>query len=163
MNYGPIFLLLPFNLKLEIFYLNYLPYIIIALLLFSITFLISPKNKIEYIVLFLSIFNPSTLFLIERMNFDIFIFLITIFIIFNRFYFINWISIIFFSLTKIYPAILGINIILENKNRKLLTLIFIILGISLLSIMYIYFNFEKYQVFFETTNLIKQVIISCFH
>ena len=53
LNYGPIFLLLPFNLKLEIFYLNYLPYIVIALFLFSITFLISPKNKIEYIVLFL--------------------------------------------------------------------------------------------------------------
>ena len=41
LNYGPILLLLPFNLKLEIFYLNYLPYITIALLLFSITFLIS--------------------------------------------------------------------------------------------------------------------------
>ena len=74
------------------------------------------------------------------------------FIIFNRVYFINWISIIFFSLTKIYPAILGINIILENKNRKLLTLIFIILGISLLSILYIYFNFEKYQTILESTH-----------
>jgi len=45
-NYAPIFLLVPFNLKLETFYLNYLPYITIALLLFSITFLINPKNKI---------------------------------------------------------------------------------------------------------------------
>jgi len=151
LSYGPIFLLLPFNLKLEIFYLNYLPYIVIALLLFSITFLISPKNKIEYIVLFLSIFNPSTLFLIQRMNFDIFVFLIAIFIIFNRFYFINWITIFFLSLTKFYPAILGINIMLENKNRKFLSLISIILGISLLSILYIYFNYEKYQAIFETT------------
>jgi hypothetical protein len=151
LGYGPIFLLVPFNLKLEIFYLNYLPYIIIALLLFSITFLINPKNKIEYTILFLSIFNPSTLLLIERMNFDIFIFLITIFIIFNRFYFLNWVLIIFFSLTKFYPAILGINIILENKNRKFLTLIFVILCISILSIFYIYLNFETYQIIFETT------------
>ena len=125
--------------------------IIIALLSFSITFLISPKNKIEFIVLFLSIFNPSTLLLIERMNIDIFVLLITIFIIFNRFYFINWISIFFLSLTKFYPAILGINIMLENKNRKFLSLISIILGISLLSILYIYFNYEKYQAIFETT------------
>ncbi len=152
LSYGPIFLLLPFNLKLEIFYLNYLPYIVIALFLFSITFLISPKNKIEYIVLFLSIFNPPTLFLIQRMNFDIFVFLIAIFIIFNRFYFINWITIFFLSLTKFYPAILGINIMLENKNRKFLSLISIILGISLLSILYIYFNYEKYQAIFETTD-----------
>ena len=150
-NLGHIFLLLPFNLKLEIFYLNYLPYITIVILLFSITFLIKPKNKIEYIVLFRSIVNPSTLLLIERMNIDIFIFLISIFIIFNRFYFINWSLIIFFSLIKIYPAILGINIVLENKKRKLFTLILIILGISLFSILYLYFNFEKYQVMLETT------------
>ena len=151
MSYGPILLLLPFNLKLEIFYLNYLPYIIIVFLLSSITFLISPKNKIEYVVLFLSIFNPSTLLLIERMNFDIFAFLITIIIIFNRFYFINWILIFFISLAKLYPAILGINIMLENKNRKILILIFIILAFSLLSILYLYFNFEKYQLILEAT------------
>jgi hypothetical protein len=152
MNYAPIFLLVPFNLKLETFYLNYLPYITIALLLFSITFLINPKNKIEYTILFLSIFNPSTLLLIERMNFDIFIFLITIFIIFNRVYFINWILIFFLGLVKFYPAILGINIMLENKNRKILMLIFIILGIFLSSILYLYFNYEKYQIIFETTS-----------
>ena len=151
MNYAPILLLVPFNLKLETFYLNYLPYITIALLLFSITFLINPKNKIEYTILFLSIFNPSTLLLIERMNFDIFIFLITIFIIFNRVYFINWILIFFLGLVKFYPAILGINIMLENKNRKILMLIFIILGIFLSSILYLYFNYEKYQIIFETT------------
>jgi hypothetical protein len=151
-NYAPIFLLVPFNLKLETFYLNYLPYITIALLLFSITFLINPKNKIEYTILFLSIFNPSTLLLIERMNFDIFTFLITIFIIFNRVYFINWILIFFLGLVKFYPAILGINIMLENKNRKILMLIFIILGIFLSSILYLYFNYEKYQIIFETTS-----------
>ena len=150
-NYAPIFLLVPFNLKLETFYLNYLPYITIALLLFSITFLINPKNKIEYTILFLSIFNPSTLLLIERMNFDIFTFLITIFIIFNRVYFINWILIFFLGLVKFYPAILGINIMLENKNRKILMLIFIILGIFLSSILYLYFNYEKYQIIFEAT------------
>ena len=152
MSYAPIFLLVPFNLKLETFYLNCLPYITIALLLFSITFLINPKNKIEYTILFLSIFNPSTLLLIERMNFDIFIFLITIFIIFNRVYFINWILIFFLGLVKFYPAILGINIMLENKNRKILMLIFIILGIFLSSILYLYFNYEKYQIIFETTS-----------
>jgi len=151
LGYGPIFLLLPFNLKLEIFYFNYLPYVTIALLLFSITFLINPKNKIQFAVLFLSICNPSTLLLIERMNLDIFIFLIAIFIIFNRVYFINWISIFFLSLAKFYPVILGINIILENKNRKNLMLIFIILTFSLLSILYLYFNFEKYQMVFDAT------------
>jgi len=150
LDYGPIFLVLPFNFKLEIFYLNYLPYIAITLLLFSIIFLTRPQNKIEYIVVFLSIFNPSTLLLIERMNFDIFIFLITIFIIFNRFYFVNWILILFLSLVKFYPVVLGLNTILENKNRKFITLIFIILGIALSAILYIYFNFEKYQIVFES-------------
>jgi hypothetical protein len=84
------------------------------------------------------------------MNFDIYVFLITIFIIFNRFYFVNWILISFLNLLKFYPAILGLNLILENKNRKFLKLIFIILGISLLSILYIYFNLDKYQAVFES-------------
>jgi len=100
----------------------------------------------------LSIVNPSTLLLIERMNLDIFIFLISIFIIFNRFYIINWISIFFLSLTKFYPAILGISIILENKNRKLLTLIFIILG-SIPFITYIKFLNGNKKIFISDSQI----------
>ena len=67
---------------------------------------------------FLCLFNPSTLLVIERLAFDIFVFLFIIFINFNRVYFLNWIIIFFLTFTKIYPALLGINIFLENLNRS---------------------------------------------
>ena len=79
-----------------------------------IALIINPKTKFEYIVVLLCIFNPSSILLIERMNLDIFIFLISIFITFNRFYFFNWFIIYFATFIKIYPAILGINIFIEN-------------------------------------------------
>ena len=56
---------------------------------------------------------------IERLAFDIFVFLFIVFITFNRIYFLNWFLIVFLALTKIYPALLGINIFLENLDRSL--------------------------------------------
>ena len=90
-NYGKIILLLPYSKNLEIFYFIYLPTITIAIFIISVTFLINPRNIIQFIVLFLAIFNPSTLTLLERMNLDIFIFLILIIMSLNRIYVINWI------------------------------------------------------------------------
>ena len=64
-TYGYIFLIIPFNNILEIFYINYLPYLIIITLVFSVILIINPKTKFEYIVVLLCIFNPSTILLID--------------------------------------------------------------------------------------------------
>lgn len=151
-NYGKIILLLPYSKNLEIFYFIYLPTITIAIFIISVTFLINPRNIIQFIVLFLAIFNPSTLTLLERMNLDIFIFLILIIMSLNRIYVINWILFSFAFLTKIYPVVLGIIIFVENKLRKKISLIVILVSILVLLMTYIFiyqqdiFSLNRYGV-----------------
>ena len=102
-NYGKIFLILPYNELLDSFYTSYLPYILVFLFIFSIKKIINPNNKITYFLFFISIFNPSTILLLERANIDLVIFLLLIFIVYNRLYIINWFLIIFFFFSKNLP------------------------------------------------------------
>tara|TARA_X000000950_G_scaffold106370_1_gene133952 strand:+ start:1723 stop:2955 length:1233 start_codon:yes stop_codon:yes gene_type:complete len=144
--YGDIWLKIPFNETLNIFYLNILPYLIIFLVIFTFTYLVNPKSIFDYSILILCLFNPSTMLVIERLAFDIFVFLFIVFITFNRIYFLNWFLIVFLALTKIYPALLGINIFLENLDRSLKKNLVIILTLVLISLFYFYFNFDKYLI-----------------
>ena len=114
MDYGMIFLKTPFNPTLKFFYINYLPYITILLFVFTVTFLLNPKNKLEYSFVILAILNPTTLLLIERLNFDIFIFLILIIISLNRIYIFNWLLFLYCFLIKLYPIVSGSFIFIEN-------------------------------------------------
>ena len=144
--YGDIWLKIPFNETLNIFYLNILPYLIIFLVIFTFTYLVNPKSIFDYSILILCLFNPSTMLVIERLAFDIFVFLFIVFITFNRIYFLNWFLMVFLALTKIYPALLGINIFLENLDRSLKKNLVIILTLVLISLFYFYFNFDKYLI-----------------
>ena len=144
--YGDIWLKIPFNETLNSFYLNVLPFLIIFLAIFTLTNLINPKSIFEYSILILCLFNPSTMLVLERLAFDIFVFLFIIFINFNRIYFLNWIIIFFLTFTKIYPALLGINIFLENLNRSLKKNFIIIFSLVLISTVYFYLNFDKYLI-----------------
>ena len=143
--YGHIWLSVPFNSFLKIFYLNYLPYLTIALFLLSTVIIINPKSFREYLLLSLCIFNPSTFLALERLGFDLFVFLFTIFVCFNRIYILNWLIIFFLTFVKIYPAILGVNIFLENIKRGFKKNLIIILSITIVSFIYLYFNFDKYK------------------
>ena len=100
-DHGKLFLMIPFNQNLMLFYSNYLPYITILLFVLITTFLLNPKNKLEYLIVLLAILNPSTLVLIDRFNFDIFIFFILIIIALNRFYFFNWFLFLYCFLIKL--------------------------------------------------------------
>ena len=144
--YGHMWLSLPFNEMLKIIYLDYVPYLTIVLFVIAITIIIKPKSSIEHLILILTIFNPSTMLLIERMGFDIFIFLITIFLAFNRLYIINWFLIYCLTFIKIYPVILGINIFLENKNRSLKKNLTIISIIVLISFLYFFIHLDEYLI-----------------
>ena len=143
--YGHIWLSVPFNSFLKIFYLNYLPYLTIALFLLSTVIIINPKSFTEYLLLSLCIFNPSTFLALERLGFDLFVFLFTIFVSYNRIYILNWLIIFFLTFVKIYPAFLGVNIFLENIKRGFKKNLIIILSITIVSFIYLYFNFDKYK------------------
>ena len=144
--YGPLWLYLPFNDVLKIFYLEYLPFLTILLFVASLTKIINPKNFIEYTFLILAILNPSTLLLFQRLGFDIFVFILVIFINFNRVYFINWFTIFCLTFIKIYPAILGINIFLENIERSFIKNLILIFSIILISTIYLYVNYDVYKI-----------------
>jgi hypothetical protein len=144
--YGPLWLNLPFNDVLKIFYLEYLPFLTILLFLASIIKITNPKNFIEYTCLILAILNPSTLLLFQRLGFDIFVFILVIFVNFNRVYFINWFIIFCLTFIKIYPAILGINIFLENIERSFKKNLILIFSIILISIIYLYFHYDEYKI-----------------
>ena len=144
-NYGKIFLIIPYNDLLDIFYRSYLPYVIIFLFIFSVKKILNPNNKITYFLFFISIINPSTILLLERVNIDLIIFLILIFIVYNRSFLINWILIFFISLVKIYPIFLAVNIFFENKERSLKKTYIIISLFLVLSASYIIFNFGEYE------------------
>ena len=51
--YGDIWLKIPFNETLNIFYLNILPYLIIFLVIFTFTYLVNPKSIFDYSILIL--------------------------------------------------------------------------------------------------------------
>ena len=144
-NYGKIFLILPYNELLDFFYTSYLPYILVFLFIFSIKKIINPNNKITYFLFFISIFNPSTILLLERANIDLVIFLLLIFIVYNRLYIINWFLIIFFSLVKIYPFLLSLNILLENKKRDLKNIILISTFFLITCFIYFISNLSEYN------------------
>ena len=145
MNYGMIFLKTPFNQTLKFFYINYLPYITILLFVFTVTFLLNPKNKLEYFIIILAILNPSTLVLIDRFNFDIFIFLMLIIVALNRVYIFNWIIFLYCFLVKLYPIVSGIFIFIENKKRSFNFLLVLIISFVVIASYFIFIDVDKYS------------------
>ena len=143
-NYGRVFLLIPFNLNIKYFYLDYLPYISMAIFIIIVSVIIKPINVSRIILLNVIVFCPTTLLLFERFNFDIFIFFIIVFISINRIYFLNWLLFIFAFLSKIYPLVLGIIIFIENKHRKLFSTILILIFIGIFLSVYLLFNYNEY-------------------
>ena len=82
LEYGKLVLLVPYNENLKLFYLNYLPYITILLFVFTVTFLLNPKNKLEYLFVILAILNPTTLLLIESFFIFFILFFLKVFFFF---------------------------------------------------------------------------------
>ena len=154
-NYGKIFLITPYNEKLHLFYEHALPYILIFIFIYQVMKIIKPHNKTTYFLFVLSIINPSTLLLMERGNFDIIIFITIIFIVYNRYSFINYIVLFYLSLIKFYPAILFINVFLESKLRNIKKILAIIFLIFLSFTIYLMFNLEEYSYLFNNLSQTK--------
>ena len=144
-NYGYIFLSLPYNEFLDSIYRNYVPWILIVLMIFLSTFTINPKNKIEFIVLYLSFLNPSSMLLIERMQLDAVFYLSILLTTYHRVFFITWLLGVIFSLIKFYPvAIIG-TVFLEDKKRNLKNILIILSSLLFLIFLYMFINWEGYS------------------
>lgn len=143
-NYGYAFLNIPYNEYLGIFYRTYLPWILILLFVFFSVLIFSPKDKLETLLLYLALLNPSTMLLFERMQLDCLFYLAIIFTVYNRYYFIHWFLGIYFALIKFYPIAILISIFVEKKDRSLKLIFFIILFLSCLFFTYLFINKENY-------------------
>ena len=143
--YGQMWLNLPFNVYLKIFYLKIVPYLAISIFIFASVILINPKNFKEYLILSLCLLNPATIFAFERLGFDIFVFLFLLFLTVNRIFILNWILIFCLTFVKVYPAILGINIFLEDMQRSLRKNVMIVVSLMILSIIYFGIYFDEYN------------------
>ena len=118
LDYGNIFLFLPYFESLEKFYFFYFPILTGIIFIFLIVSLIQPKNIFNYFLLILILFSPPTLLVIERANVDMLIFLLIVLIAFSNSSFLNFIIITFASLLKYYPLVLMVNFFMEKHRGK---------------------------------------------
>jgi len=139
MDYGNIFLLLPYFESFENFYFFYFPILTGVIFVFIIVSLIQPKNIFNYFLLILILFSPPTLLIIERANFDMVIFILIVLIALSNSSFQNFIIITFASLLKYYPLTLMVNFFIEKtgsiKKILLILSLFIIVVLSLFYLM----------------------------
>ncbi|ARJ47992.1 hypothetical protein [Candidatus Pelagibacter sp. RS39] len=144
-NYGYIFLSLPYNEFLDTIYRNYVPWILVVFIIFLSTFTINPKNKIELFILYLSLLNPSSMLLMERMQLDSLFYLSILLTTYHRVFFVTWILGVFFSLIKFYPVAILATVFLEDKKRSLKKILIILITLLFLIFLYMLINWEGYS------------------
>jgi len=155
LHYGYAFLSIPYNETLGFFYRTYVPYIIIFLFIYLTIKIINPRNKIEIVLLYLALLNPSSMVILERLNLDVLVYIIAILIIYNRIYIVNWFLIIYLTFIKIYPITLLISVLIENKKRSVKKLLLIILFLATVSFVYLYIYKEFYIFMIENVGTNK--------
>lgn len=149
MAYGRVWLLIPYYQNFEDIYYIYVPYLIIFISIFYIIKIINPNNNIKWLIFILCIFNPSTILTFERANIDLLIFLLSIFIVLNKTFILNWSLYIFLSFLKIYPFFLSLNFFLEDRYRSPKKIFYFTAFLILISIIYLIFNLKfDFQTFF---------------
>lgn len=118
--YGPSILLFPSISKdisdlLTNFFLA--PILILTFIYLTIK-LIKPNNIFKYGLTTLILFNPTTLFLYEKLNIDILIYIFLILLVYySKHDLLKLIIIFILTLTKFYPAILSIIFIIQKNNK----------------------------------------------
>lgn len=128
--YGSILLFIPYFEKYSEFYFLYFPIVVNFIFIFVIISHFTLKNLKDYILVLFFIFNPATILLMERLNFDIFIFLSIIFLCYFRKNLLNLLVILFLTLSKFYPLSLLPLFFINDKNilkNLVYTFIFLIL------------------------------------
>ena len=137
LDYGNIFLFLPYFESLEKFYFFYFPILTGIIFIFLIVSLIQPKNIFNYFLLILILFSPPTLLVIERANVDMLIFLLIVLIAFSNSSFLNFIIITFASLLKYYPLVLMVNFFIEKARS--IKKILLILSLFIITVLFLFY------------------------
>lgn len=151
--YGSIFLLLPTITKFKFFFFLIFPLIFIISFIIVVLYLIKPANLFSFIIYFLAIFNPSTILLFERFNFDLIIFLGMVFLVFAKRNIIKFFTLIIIFSMKFWSIILASIFLFFNKAKFKENLIFFIISIMLFSIL-IFFEYENLELISKSSSQI---------
>lgn len=157
-GYGPSFLWLPlpFFENLNFLYLKVIPLILIFVFVYFVIKIIDPKSKISYIFTFLILLNPSTIQLVEKFNFDLIVFLITVLIIFSNKKILNSILILIVASVKFYPILLIYKFFFFKESLKKVFLIIFIT--SILFSLYFFLNIEDIIKIFQS-DMLKSITV----
>ena len=157
--YGGILLYFPFVENFQKFYLIALPIIINFIFIYIILYLFTFNNKLYLIPATISVFSFPVILSIERANFDIVIFIFLFLISLFRNKIFNFLTLIFLTISKFYPIILGINFLFEKNMKKFFinSLVFMIL-ISL----FVLFQYKELLKIYENLNQFKSYGIYSF-
>ncbi len=154
--YGPSILVFPtISKNAEIF----LTYLLTILSIISFVYLnikiINPRNFFGYFIITVILFNPTTLFLYEKMNIDIFIYISLVLLVYYFKSDIIKIFLIFIlTLTKFYPAILSIIFLL--KKDKIFKGFFYFLFLLCCILLFIFFYWDNILSVFKTLDYVSQ-------
>jgi hypothetical protein len=147
--YSPIFLYLP---KISSEIINILIPIISTILISTYTFIltkiINPKKISDYLVLLIILFSPISLFIIEKLNIDIIIFISLFFLVYHsKNLFFKVFFILLPAFIKFYPSIFIIKFLIEKKISLTQIIKFLLILIVLMT--FFFLIFDKIQIIFS--------------
>ena len=150
--YGQILLNIPLIETFNKFYFIIFPILINLIFIYVVVNFFEFKSLIQYSVIFLFIFSSPVILAIERANIDIIIFLLTIYISYNKKVFLNYFSIIFAAISKFYPITLAFIFLFDKNFKKVMLNLFFIITIIL--VIY-FFQLEEIKKIFNNSKQFK--------
>ena len=133
--YGDILLYFPYVEKFKNFYFLVLPAIINYIFVIAVLSSFSFKNFKTYFTVIIMLFSFPVILALERAQFDVLIFILMVLIAYFKNRIFNFIILVFVTISKFYPIVLGIILFFEKNLKK----IFINLLIFLITISLIFF------------------------
>lgn len=118
--YGPLILIFPsISNEFSIFITYFLSTVLILSFIFLTIKMINPNNLLKYLLTSLILFNPTTLFLYEKLNIDILIYIFLIITVYyTRNVLIKFFIVSCLTLIKFYPIVFIGIFLIENKIKK---------------------------------------------
>jgi len=153
-NYGRILLFIPYIAEYKNFYNFYFPLFVNFVFVCVIAVHFKTKSLTQILLFFLVIFNPSTLLLMERLNFDIIVFLFIFLLCYFRSNLLNFLVILFLTLAKFYPiSLLSLFFFDHNKkSSRIFIPLALVLVFLVIVIFFVFIDNEKYLALFSTTD-----------
>lgn len=145
--YGSILLYIPLVRGFDSFYLLYFPIFINLIFVLVIILHFNLTRFKEFLLFLLIIFNPSTLLVMERLNTDIFILLILIFLCYFRSNILNIFLITSATLAKFFPIALIPLFFLTKQRKILINFMYFVIFILIISLVFYLDRYNLIKIF----------------